>query len=180
MQGSNEVVAGMNMHMTERLPARIWYLVQCKPSQDERAELNLLNQGYICFRPTYRRERILGRRRRVVYESLFPSYLFIQLGSDDSWAPLRSTRGVSRVVSFGGKPLPVRDELIAQFHQHDDVFPKEIRFSCGERVRINEGPFVELEAIFLAMEGEARVVLLMNVLQREQRISMPLRCVSKN
>lgn len=178
MQGSNGVVAEMNM--TERLPARAWYLVQCKASQDERAEINLLNQGYTCFRPTHRRERVLRGRRRVVCESLFPSYLFIQIGSDDSWAPLRSTRGVSRVVSFGGKPLPVRDELIAQFHEHDSVAPVDVQFTCGERVRINEGPFVELEAIFLAMDGEERVVLLMNFLQREQRISMPLTGVSKH
>lgn len=168
------------MNMSERCPARAWYLVQCKASQDERAEINLLNQGYTCFRPIHRRERILSGRRRVVWESLFPSYLFIQLGGEDSWAPLRSTRGVSRVVSFGGKPLPVRDELIAQFHEHDSDAQMEIRFTCGERVRITDGPFVELEAIFLAKEGEERVVLLMQFLEREQRIIMPLRDVSKN
>ncbi|RXE46258.1 MULTISPECIES: transcription/translation regulatory transformer protein RfaH [Pseudomonas] len=178
MQASEGIVAEVNM--AERLPARAWYLVQCKASQDERAEINLLNQGYTCFRPTHRRERVLRGRRRVVCESLFPSYLFIQLGADDSWAPLRSTRGVSRVVSFGSKPLPVRDELIAQLHERDSVAPLEIRFTYGERVRINEGPFVELEAIFLAMEGEERVVLLMQFLQREQRISMPVADVSKH
>ncbi|WP_191637105.1 transcription/translation regulatory transformer protein RfaH [Pseudomonas fluorescens] len=167
------------MNMSEYRSSRTWYLVQCKPSQDERAEINLANQGYTSYRPTHRRERVLRGRRSVVCESLFPGYLFIQLGADDSWAPLRSTRGVSRVVSFGGKPLPVRDELIAQLHQHDGVAPVEIRFTCGERVRINEGPFVELEAIFLAMEGEERVVLLMQFLQREQRISLPLADVSK-
>lgn len=174
---SNGVVAEMNM--TEHFPARAWYLVQCKASQDERAEINLVNQGYTCFRPTHRRERVLRGRRRVVCESLFPSYLFIQLGSDDSWGPLRSTRGISRVVSFGGKPLPVHDDVIAQLHEHDSVAPEEFRFASGERVRINEGPFVKMEAIFLAMEGEERVVLLMKFLQREQRISMPLAGVSK-
>lgn len=167
------------MNMAEHLPARAWYLVQCKASQDERAEINLTNQGYTCFRPTHRRERVSRGRRRVVCESLFPSYLFIQLGTGDSWAPLRSTRGVSRVVSFGGKPLPVHDELIAQLHEHDRVATVEVRFICGERVRINEGPFIELDAIFLAMEGEERVVLLMQFLQREQRISMPLAGISK-
>ena len=178
MQASEGVVIEMNI--AEGRPARSWYLVQCKASQDARAEINLLNQGYICFRPTLRRERELRGRRRIVCESLFPSYLFIQLGADESWAPLRSTRGVSRVVSFGGKPLPVRDELIAQFHGHNSDAPMEIRFSCGERVRITDGPFVELEAIFLAMEGEERVVLLMHFLEREQRISMPLTDVSKS
>lgn len=163
----------------ENLPATAWYLVQCKASQDERAENNLVYQGYTCFRPKHRRERVLRGQRRIVSESLFPSYLFIQLGSHDSWGPLRSTRGVSRIVSFGGKPLPVRDALIAQLHEHDSEATVEARLTCGEAVHINAGPFVELEAIFLAMDGEERVVLLMNFLQREQRISMPLAGVSK-
>src|SRR5207253_6793100 len=163
----------------ENLTASAWYLVQCKASQDERAVTHLVNQGYTCFRPTHRRERVVQGRRRIVCESLFPGYLFIQLGSDDNWAPLRSTRGVSRIVSFGGKPLPVEDALIAELREHDSGAPVEVRFACGERVRINEGPFVELEAIFLAMEGEERVVLLMKLLQREQKITMPLAGVSK-
>jgi transcriptional antiterminator RfaH len=171
--------AAVQLTACESLTARVWYLVQCKASQDERAEINLVNQGYTCFRPTHRRERVLQGRRRIIRESLFPSYLFIQLGSDESWSPLRSTRGVLRIVSFGGKPLPVDDALIAQLYEHDSGAHVEARFACGERVRINEGPFVELEAIFLAMEGEQRVVLLMTLLQREQRISMPLVGISK-
>lgn len=168
------------MDPAERRRPRAWYLVQCKASQDERAEINLLNQGYTCFRPTHRRERVVRGRRKVVCESLFPSYLFIQLGGEDSWAPLRSTRGVARVVSFGGKPLPVRDELIAQFQEHEGDAPVEPGFSSGERVRITSGPLVELEAIFLAMEGEERVVLLMQFLEREQRISIPLADIRKH
>ncbi len=162
------------------LTASAWYLVQCKANQDERAEINLVNQGYTCFRPTHRRERVLQGRRRIVRESLFPGYLFIQLGSGESWAPLRSTRGVLRIVSFGGKPLPVGDDLIARLYKHDSGAPVEARFACGERVRINEGPFVDVEAIFLAMEGEQRVLLLMTLLQREQRISVPLVDISKH
>ncbi len=177
MPASEKVVAEMNM--SPCLPGRAWYLILCKASQDERAQVNLVNQGYTCFRPMRRRERVLRGRRLVVCESLFPSYLFIQLGADDSWAPLRSTRGVSRVVSFGGKPLAVRDEVIAQLYEHDSVALLERRFSYGEKVRVEQGPFAELEAIFLAMEGEERVVLLMQLLQREQRISVPLADVRK-
>lgn len=176
-QASEGVVAEMSM--SEYRPAKAWYLVQCKIRQDERAEINLLNQGYTCFRPTHRRERVLRGRRSVVCESLFPSYLFIQIDAEDSWAPLRSTRGVSRVVSFGGKPMPVRDEVIAEFHEHGGDSPVVNRFTCGERVSITDGPFVELEAIFLTMEGKERVVLLMRFLEREQRISMPLADVRK-
>ncbi|HCJ30844.1 MAG TPA: transcription/translation regulatory transformer protein RfaH, partial [Pseudomonas sp.] len=78
-----------------------WYLVQCRVRQDERAEENLTRQGYECLRPTITRERLLRGRRQSVVESLFPGYLFIRLGAEADWGPLRSTRGVLRVVGFG-------------------------------------------------------------------------------
>lgn len=35
-------------------------------------------------------------------ESLFPGYLFIQLDQlNDNWHPIRSTRGVNQLVTFG-------------------------------------------------------------------------------
>ncbi len=88
-----------------------WYLVQCKPRQDERAEENLLRQGYECSRPACRRERLLRGQMQHVQESLFPGYLFIHMPQGANWAPLRSTRGVARVVAFGGRPLAVSHEL---------------------------------------------------------------------
>ncbi|MEB0029057.1 transcription/translation regulatory transformer protein RfaH [Pseudomonas sp. MH9.2] len=163
----------------ESLTSRAWYLIQCKASQDERAEINLTRQGYICFRPKHSRERVTRGLRKDVRESLFPSYMFIQLGSYDNWGPLRSTRGVSRIVSFGGKPLAVRDALIARLHERDSEATVQADFTYGETVRISDGPFAELEAIFLAMDGDERVVLLMNVLQREQRVCLPLTVVSR-
>ena len=91
-----------------------WYLVQCKPRQDERAEENLIRQGYGCSRPTCRRERTLRGQMHYAEESLFPGYLFIHMPEGANWAPLRSTRGVARVVAFGGRPLAVGHELIMQ------------------------------------------------------------------
>ena len=35
-----------------------WYLVHCKPHQDERAEEHLARQGYACVRPRLQRERL--------------------------------------------------------------------------------------------------------------------------
>lgn len=163
----------------QHVSATAWYLIQCKANQDERAENNLVRQGYICFRPKHWRERVLRGQRKRVCESLFPSYLFIQLGADDHWGSLRSTRGVLRVVGFGGKPLPVCDALIERFYERDNEATVAPSLTCGEALRITEGPFVELKAIFLAMEGNERVLLLMNFLQREQKISVPVTSVCK-
>ena len=159
--------------------SKAWYLIQCKSRQDERAEENLLRQDYVCYRPKLKRERLVGGQRSMVEESLFPGYLFIRLGQQDNWGPLRSTRGVIRVVSFGKQPLTVGADLIVQLQLHEhEPYTKEL-FTAGETVRIDKGPFAELEGIFLAMDGDQRVVLLLNFLRREQKILMPLTAIKK-
>lgn len=167
------------MILSDNEAVKAWYLVKCKAKQDERAEENLVRQGYTCFRPKRRYERMLRGKLQIACESLFPGYLFIQLSFLDSWGPLRSTRGVLRIVSFGGQPLAVRDAVIGQLRERDSVAAVATHLTQGERVRLTEGPFADLEAIFLAMDGEERVVLLMNFLEREQRVSVPLAGVSK-
>lgn len=132
--------------------APVWYLVHCKPRQDERAEENLLRQGYGCYRPQHSRERIVRGRRQAVVESLFPSYLFIQLAADASWASLRSTRGVNRVVGFGSTPLPLDNGLIAHQQQRATTTIKPA-LEVGDSVRITAGGFAELDAIFISMDG---------------------------
>ncbi|MBT8765806.1 transcription/translation regulatory transformer protein RfaH [Metapseudomonas boanensis] len=158
---------------------RAWYVVQCKVRQEERAEENLRRQDYVCYHPKFRRERLVKGRREIAEESLFPGYLFVHLSQEDNWGPLRSTRGVNRIVSFGNQPAVLSDGLIEQLQRREHEPCVEELLSIGERVRINEGPFADLEAIFLAMDGETRVVLLLNFLQREQKLLMPLTGVRK-
>ncbi len=155
-----------------------WYLVQCKPRQDERAEEHLLRQGYTCYRPQCRRERLVRGQRLIQEESLFPGYLFIQLSDSSNWSPLRSTRGVNRLVAFGGYPLQVADTLIDNLRQRMEPTPQPL-LQAGDKVRIIDGSFAELDAIFLSMDGEERVVLLMKLLNREQHLHMPLASVRK-
>lgn len=155
-----------------------WYLVQCKPRQDERAQEHLERQGYQCFRPLSQCERIVRGRRQVNVQSLFPGYLFISLAADANWAPLRSTRGVSRVVGFGGAPVEVDAWLISELQQRPEEVLAPV-FCEGERVRITDGGFAELDAIFMAADGDERVLLLLNLLNRQQQVSVPLTCITK-
>lgn len=159
-----------------------WYLIHCKPRQDERAEEHLTRQGYACYRPRLQRERLVRGRRQSVVESLFPGYLFIQLNADSNWSPLRSTRGVNRLVRFGDYPLQVPSSLIDSLQERTPSEPQpqpQPLLQPGDRVRIVDGSFAELEAIFLSMDGEERVVLLMKLLNREHRLSLPLTSVRK-
>ena len=177
------LVTHMNLSATNTLcsadTAPAWYLVHCKPRQDARAEEHLLRQGYTCYRPQHSCERIVRGRRQTISESLFPGYLFIQLAADANWAPLRSTRGVNRIVAFGGMPLRLDNSLIAHLQQRTATVVQPA-LEAGDSVRITQGGFAELDAIFVAMDGEQRVLLLLTMLNRQQQVSLPLVSIVKN
>jgi len=147
--------------MTTNKTAR-WYLIQTKPRQEARAEEHLLRQHFECYRPLKASAATRSGQGAKAGEPLFPGYLFIRLDSThDNWYPIRSTRGVNRVVSFGGQPTPVRDELIEQLRQR--------------LAQVSGGSFSEIEAIFVSSDGEERSVILLNLLQREQKVRVPTR-----
>ncbi|WP_082118882.1 transcriptional activator RfaH [Pseudomonas veronii] len=88
-----------------------WYLVHCKSKQDRVAEQNLTRQGFSCFRATCSAS-INNKNISYSGDSLFPGYIFIRLTLDTSWAPIKSTKGVLRIVSFGKKPLSIKADII--------------------------------------------------------------------
>jgi transcriptional antiterminator RfaH len=158
-----------------------WYVVQCKTREDSRALEHLVRQGFSCYRPTFYVERRRQGRKIETRGSLFPGYLFVQLDEvNDNWHPIRSTRGVVQLVRFNERPAPVRDEVIEGI-RYRLAGPRiaEPYLNPGERVQITKGAFSQIEAIFLANDGDERVVLLLNILQQDQRLSFPSGSVSK-
>lgn len=154
-----------------------WYLLQCKPRQDERAQINLLRQNYTIFCPKIVSRRVVNGRSLQTVEPLFPGYLFIQLSRDDKWAPLRSTRGVSRIVDFNHGPAIVPDDVVEHLRtrclKSSEVHTAQ-QFRPGETLQITRGPLSTLEGIFLTMLGDERVMILLHFLNREQPVRIPL------
>lgn len=155
-----------------------WYLVHTKPKQEQRALENLERQGYSCYLPTIFAEKI--RRKLIVTEAepLFPRYLFIKLGFGNtakSWAPIRSTTGVSRLVSFGSEPTKVADNLI-DFLKTQEIStkdkPKRL-FKHGEAVRLTDAPFCGIEGIYQMASGEYRAMVLIELLNKPLAIKVP-------
>ncbi|RAU16969.1 transcription/translation regulatory transformer protein RfaH [Nitrincola tibetensis] len=162
------------------MSGREWYLVQCKPGETLRAQENLENQGYECYLPIHECEKIRNRKRVILQEPLFPGYLFIYLDkSMDNWQPIRSTRGVSRMVSFGGYPLSVNHRIIFELKRRCSSIQMAKTLEKGESIRITEGAFKEIEAIFESFDGEERVVILLNVLHQQQKITLPVTSIKK-
>ncbi|UCV06690.1 transcription/translation regulatory transformer protein RfaH [Dechloromonas denitrificans] len=148
-----------------------WYLVHTKPRQERCALENLERQGYQCYLPTLPSERLRQGLLSISAEPLFPRYLFIRLGHGDSaksWTPIRSTKGVSRLVSFGGEPAKVEDDLIEILRVQEDSLQGEPErlFRHGERVRLTEAPFGGIEGIYQMADGERRAMVLIHILSK--------------
>jgi transcriptional antiterminator RfaH len=159
-----------------------WYVVYTKPRQESRALENLCNQGFDCFLPTLVAERLRAGHRVEVLEALFPRYLFVYLKAGSSnWSAIRSTRGVARLVEFGGTAARVSSALIAALAEHPAQ--QKALFEVGEQLKVIDGPFVGIEAELLRLyetpDGEARVMVLMDILTKQQRISLPASAVRK-
>lgn len=156
-----------------------WYLVHSKPRQEARALDNLLRQGYETYWPTLPVETVRQGRRTTQAQALFPRYLFVRLGHDrgaQAWGPVRSTLGVSRLVSFGAEPARVPDTLVQTLQRQttDLAQTPQPLFTPGARVRITQGPFAGLEAIYHQPDGDARVLVLLDILSKTVTVPVPV------
>jgi len=154
-----------------------WFLFTCKPREDDRAELNLKNQGYTCYRPMIQVQKKRKGKQIIVEESLFPRYIFVQLADGiGNWRSLLSTRGIAGVVRFGEQPTVIPQAMIDEIkanetHLNQSDTPLQ-GLRIGDKIRITSGPFEFLEAIYQQNKGEDRVLVLLNILQQPQLIEL--------
>jgi transcriptional antiterminator RfaH len=156
-----------------------WYVVHTKPRQESRALLNLERQGFQCFLPTIPKKRVNRKAFEIIEEPLFARYLFIELDthlSGKSWAPIRSTMGVSKLVTFGSEPARVDAGLIALLRDQEGALAQTplSQYQPGDMVRIKEGPFKGLEAVYQMDDGEMRAMVLIELLQKPTRLQVEI------
>jgi transcriptional antiterminator RfaH len=103
---------------------------------------------------------------------MFSRYLFIQLDDQtQNWGPIRSTLGVSKLVSFGPQPAKVPPEFVA-FLKEAPPENLERMFAPGDTVQVAAGPLQGLEGKYLAHDGEARAFVLIELLGQPQKLLM--------
>ncbi len=153
-----------------------WHVIHTKPRQEQRALLNLQQQGYTCYLPLLATEKLRRGTKAVVQEPLFARYLFLQVDpakTGQSWGSIRSTLGVSRLVTFGAEPAKASTELIDSLRTTSasaHAQPTRL-FTTGDRVQIKEGPFMGLEGIYHMDDGERRAMVLMELLSKPCKLA---------
>jgi len=170
--------------MSESTTAQ-WRAVYCKPRQEGRAQMHLVNQGYQVFLPQLRSRRRQRGADRTFIEPLFPRYLFVNLSdTQQNWAPIRSTRGVVGLVRIGEHVPTVPDALIQQLKQRSDdlgviALWDQHEPEINQPVEITAGPFTGYRGIFTERSGQQRALILLEILNAERSIEVPLENVRK-
>ena len=147
-----------------------WFLVYTKAREEERAKINLQNQGFETFLPMIAFEK-KSQPKSYSLKPLFPRYLFtaIKLESDN-WTQIKSTRGVSHVVVFGNKVATVPNAVLlflrTKVDDKDVIKQKVTRkiFQKGDKLVIKKGLLKGKEATFLSKTGKERVRILLKLM----------------
>lgn len=126
---------------------------------------------------------IKGGKKKTIQEKVFPGYLLVHMiMSDDGWTAVRTTQGITGFISAGVKPTPITEkEVEAIMHFVAQAQPKfKAKFSVGEAVKINDGPFSDfIGSIESIDEGKGKVKVLVSIFGRETPVELDFLQVAK-
>jgi transcriptional antiterminator RfaH len=150
----------------QRASNQSWYVIYTHPKQEVRAANNLAAWGLETLCPRIREGRGLTYRPAFqTIKPLFPRYIFARFDANLLFRKVCFTRGVHRVVNFGGMPAAVDGEIIKLIRSQlgpDGFVTLCEEFKPNEKVIIKGGPLKNLVGIFLkeVKEGERVAILL--------------------
>jgi transcription antitermination factor NusG len=145
-----------------------WYALYVRSRHEKVVESGLKGKGYSAFSPFYRTKRKRVDRIVAIDVPLFPGYVFCHFDSNKR-LPILTTPGLVRIVGPGNGPKPVDDTEIASIRtlalSGHPVQPWPFLRS-GQRIRLQAGPLMGAEGIFLRVKDECHLVVSITLLQR--------------
>src|SRR5262245_29828364 len=98
-----------------------WYVAHTQANGEAKAAWHLRKQGFAVYVPRYRKRRSHARRVDFVPAPLFPRYLFVGFDPDVArWRAIRSTIGVSELVTNGERPAAVPEGIVEAIMARED------------------------------------------------------------
>jgi transcriptional antiterminator RfaH len=155
------------------MPESMWYLAYTRPRLEAVALQNLEQQGFNAYLPLYKRLKKTDSALNVVFEPMFPRYVFFRPSrANQSIGPVRSTRGVGHIVSFGHVPAVIMPDTLRVIQQSElersavDVTAL-CNFRPGAAVRFADPAFAGLQGLVKSVSSQ-RVSVLLEMMGREQ------------
>jgi len=182
-----------------RLPGD-WYVVHSYAGYENRVRANLesrtgsLNMEDFIFQievPTHEVIEVKGGKRQQVQEKVLPGYILVRMDlTDESWAAVRNTPGVTGFVGLSSRPSPLSlDEvtsLLAPVPEEkaakkaEAVRAAAVDFEINQSVTVMDGPFATLPATVSEINPDTqKLKVLVSIFGRETPVELSFDQVSK-
>jgi len=156
-----------------------WYVAHTHARGETKAQINLEHQGFSTYLPRFLKERRHARRVDTVAMPLFQRYIFIQMDiAKTRWRAIQSTFGIQNLVCIGDVPATIDEEIILEIQKRENdagfvQVESSQRLKKGDNIRVNTGPFANLEGLFDAYSDALRVTVLLNMLGGSIPVKLP-------
>jgi transcription antitermination factor NusG len=153
---------------------RRWYAVFTVPQNEKSAVKHLDLRGIDSFLPTYETVRVWKNRQRTkIVLPLFPSYLFVHIGSGERAKVLQSS-GVLHIVGNGREHVPLPDaeiEFLRSGLPNARIEPYR-ELVVGERVRIKSGALQGVCGTLVRKGSGVRFVLTLELINQHAAVEV--------
>jgi transcriptional antiterminator NusG len=176
-----------------------WYVVHSYAGYENRVKTNLesriqsLNMEDYIYQievPVHQVTEIKGGKRQQVSEKVLPGYILVRMDlTDESWAVVRNTPGVTGFVGLSSRPSPLQLREVAGLlapEPEPGAKPAEAartsapEFEIGESVTVMDGPFATLPATVSEVNPEAqKLKVLVSIFGRETPVELSFDQVTK-
>jgi transcriptional antiterminator NusG len=175
-----------------------WYVVHSYAGYENRVKANLesrtqsLNMEDYIFQievPVHQVTEIKGGKRQQVAEKVLPGYILVRMDlTDQSWAAVRNTPGVTGFVGLSSRPSPLSlDEVTALLAPEPEEQVKEaeakrtvVEYEPGESVTVMDGPFATLPATVNEINPDTqKLKVLVSIFGRETPVELSFDQVAK-
>jgi len=140
-----------------------WIVLQIKPNQSKKAELNLNNQNFKTFFP-----RISYKSKNKTYsKDVFLGYAFVKVKDFRKLGTINSTYGVSKILSISGRVPSLGNNVILNIR--DQVAQYNKFYKTRTTLVLNDQVIIKLD-IFKDQPAE-----IINIVQRKGTRSILLK-----
>lgn len=151
-----------------------WYAMVTKPRSETAVLASLEAKGYDYLLPVQSVQRKCGKEMVTIDRPLFPGYIFCYFDPQKT-SPLVTTPNVVRIISFGGKAMPLSQEEVFALRAIGQVRPPvEARdgLAAGRTVTLQGGPLKGLQGVLQASQKGTRLVVNVWMLQRSMAVEV--------
>jgi transcriptional antiterminator RfaH len=159
-----------------------WYLLRTKTGEERKAQRHvdgLVERTFLPLGKTQIRQRG-GVAERIA--PLFPCYLFAQFSLSAAARKIQHTPGIRGIVRFGEQAAVVPGWVIDHLALRCADGPVALlkpSLSPGDAIKVLDGPFQQLEAVFDGyLSGTERVSVLLSIMSAERRVVLPTHMVA--